>query len=182
MRKIILYIATSLDGKIADKDGGVGWLEEIPNPEKSDYGYAEFYDCIDTTIMGNSTYRQVLEFPVEFPYKYKKNYVITRDTSLTKDNNVIYISENVIDFIRDLKQMPGKDIWCVGGAELNALLLENQLIDELRLFVMPVILGRTVSTLKTLQPSKIKIARIKCFGNLLFSKLIDPKKLKLSGY
>ena len=151
MRKIILYIATSLDGKIADKDGGVGWLDEIPNPEKSNYGYSEFYNSIDTTIMGNSTYQQVLGFGVEFPYKGKKNYAITRNPSLTKDQNVEFISQNVVEFISNLKQKSGKDIWCVGGAGLNTLLLDHGLIDELRIFIMPIVLGEGIPLTRQLK-------------------------------
>jgi len=141
MRKIILYIASSLDGKIADTEGSVDWLHQIPNPEKSDYGYADFIKSIDTTLMGNDTYKQVLGFDVEFPYKGLANYVITRDKSRTKDEHVQYISQNVVDFVKDLKEKPGKDIWCIGGGGLNSVLLENGLLDDILVFVMPVILG-----------------------------------------
>jgi dihydrofolate reductase len=142
MRKIILYIASSLDGKIADQNGGVEWLESIPNPEKSDYGYLEFLNSIDTTIMGNMTYRQVLGFDIGNPYKDKKNYVLTRDKSLARDDYVEYISEDIVGFIRQLKSQPGKDIWCVGGGETNSLLLNHGLLDEIRIFIMPIILGK----------------------------------------
>lgn len=54
MRKIILYIAASLNGKIARPDGSVDWLEAIPNPEQTDHGYAEFYEGIDTTLQVNT--------------------------------------------------------------------------------------------------------------------------------
>ena len=47
MRKLKLYIATSLNGKIAASDGSVDWLESIPKPENSDYGYKKFYDAAD---------------------------------------------------------------------------------------------------------------------------------------
>lgn len=141
MRKIILYIASSLDGKIADLNGNIGWLESIPNPDKLDYGYHAFYDSIDATLMGNKTYRQVLGFDTEYPYKGKNNYVITRNKSLTKDDHVTYVSENAVRFINQLKTQPGKDIWCVGGGQLNAILLDNGLLDEIRVFIMPIILG-----------------------------------------
>jgi len=141
MRKIILYIAISLDGKIADKNGGVEWLDSIPNPDTSDYGYSEFIESIDTTIMGNATYRQVLGFGIGNPYPGKKNYVITRDKSLIKDDYVEYISENIPEFIQQLKTQPGKDIWCVGGGEINGLFFNNHLLDEIRIFIMPIILG-----------------------------------------
>jgi len=144
MRKIILYIASSLDGKIADKNGEVGWLDEIPNPDKSDYGYQEFYDSIDTTLMGNKTWQQVKGFGIGNPYKGKKNYVFTRKKSGTKDNEVEYVNENIIPFIKQLKTQQGKNIWCVGGSEFIAHMLNNNLIDEIRLFLMPVVLGEGI--------------------------------------
>jgi dihydrofolate reductase len=144
MRKIILYIASSLDGKIADKTGEVGWLEEIPNPDKTDYGYKEFYDSIDTTLMGNRTWQQVKGFGIGNPYKGKTNYVITRDNSLTRDEHVQYVHGNVVDFVQKIKRETGKDIWCVGGGELIALLFNNNFIDEIRIFLMPIVLGEGI--------------------------------------
>lgn len=78
MRKIILYIATSVNGYIAKSDGSVDWLESIPNPNKDDYGCPKFYSSIDTTILGYNTYKQIINWDIEFPYKEKTNYVLTR--------------------------------------------------------------------------------------------------------
>ena len=75
MRKLKLYMATSLDGKIAGSKDDVKWLEEIPNPEKTDYGYYDFYRSVDTTIMGNTTYKMIENFEGKFPYPDTKNYV-----------------------------------------------------------------------------------------------------------
>ena len=71
MRKVILYVAISLDGKIAKTDGSVEWLEDLPNPENSDHDYVEFYESIDVTIMGNSTYQQVKESSNKLPLHIK---------------------------------------------------------------------------------------------------------------
>ena len=62
MRKIKLYIAISMNGKIARSDGSVDWLEAIPKPDDSDYGYNEFYDSVGATIQGNNTYKKVLSW------------------------------------------------------------------------------------------------------------------------
>lgn len=150
-RKMILYIACSLDGKIADHTGGVSWLEALPNPDQTDYGYAEFLASVDTTIMGNKTYQQILGFGIDFPYREKINYVITRNKSLVKDEYVQYVSEGIPDFIKELKHKPGKDIWCIGGGELIALLLNQSLLDEVRVFIMPVILGSGVPLVAALK-------------------------------
>lgn len=141
MRKVILYVAISLDGKIAKSDGSVEWLEDLPNPENSDHDYVEFYESIDTTIMGNATYQQVKGFDVPFPYKEKTNYVLTRNTSLTEEEYVKFISEDPVGFVASLKAEKGKDIWLVGGAKMVELFLEHKLVDVLRIFVIPIILG-----------------------------------------
>ena len=72
-KRIILYIAISLDGFIARKDGSVDWLSPYENGSE-DYGYNEFYKKIRTVIMGNTTYKQVLSFG-DFPYKGKDCFV-----------------------------------------------------------------------------------------------------------
>ena len=141
MRKIILYIACSLDGYIADSKGGVAWLDEIPNPDKSDYGYAAFYDSIDTVVMGNKTYQQVLGFGIGNPYDGKKTYVLSRNKPLIQSHHAEFISQSIPEFLAELKEASGNNIWCVGGGEINALLLHYQLIDEIKIFIMPVLLG-----------------------------------------
>lgn len=99
MRKIKLYIAISLNGKIAKADGNVDWLESIPNPEKTDYGYQEFYDTIDTTIQGFSTYDQIMSWGIDFPYKGKKNYVITWNKAHQNTEDVFFNPLNGSTFL-----------------------------------------------------------------------------------
>lgn len=150
MRKIKLYIAISLNGKIAKSDGSVDWLESVPNPEKLDFGYARFYDSIDTTLMGFSTYDQIVKWGIPFPYKDKKNYVITRNTSHQDTKDVAFISENHINFISKLKAETGNDIWLVGGGKVNTMLFNNGLIDEIQVFVMPIILEDGIDLFQSL--------------------------------
>ncbi len=54
-----VFIATSLDGYIADKNGGIEWLHAIPNPENSDMGYGNFTAQIDALVMGRTTFETV---------------------------------------------------------------------------------------------------------------------------
>ena len=77
--KLILYIAMSLDGYIADKNGGVDFLYEPPAPEP-DLGYEEFYASIQAIIFGGTTYRQVKNelSPDQWPYPGMPCYVYTR--------------------------------------------------------------------------------------------------------
>jgi dihydrofolate reductase len=77
LRKVILYIATSLDGFIAKKDGGLDWLETFPHPEKEDYGYVDLLNRIDVTLMGKNTFDFVAKYDGPFPYPNSTNYVFS---------------------------------------------------------------------------------------------------------
>lgn len=155
MKKVQLYIAISLDGKIAKPDGDVKWLENSPNPEKSDFGFGEFISGVDTVIMGNKTYQEILGFDIPFPYTDQKCYVFTRNKNLTEDENVQYVSGDVAGFVKDLRSREGgTNIWLVGGGQINHKLLEAGLVDELLVFVMPIILGEGIPFVTKTLPDK----------------------------
>ena len=143
MKKIKLYIATSIDGYIARIDGDLDWLTEFPNPEKTDYGYKLFYESIDTVIMGGQTYRDILAMDVLWPYKDRKSYVITHNPMNTKEN-VHFITDNVIEEISKLRNETEKDIWLVGGGRLITMLLNQGMVDEMIITTIPVILGNGI--------------------------------------
>lgn len=100
MSKIILYIATSLDGYIAKEDGNVDWLSSFDE----DYGYKEFISTVDTIIIGRKTYQQVLTFG-EWPYQGLKTFVFTHQ-ELKHDKNVEFISGSITKAINK-KYMAG---------------------------------------------------------------------------
>jgi dihydrofolate reductase len=139
--RTILYLAMSLNGKIARSDGSVDWLEQVPNPEGTDYGYEEFFRSIDITVQGNGTYRQLRSWGIPFPYAGKENYVLTRDVKEVDNDDVRFVRQDPVRFLERLKAREGNGIWIVGGAQINALLLAHGLIDEIRLFVMPLVLA-----------------------------------------
>ena len=135
----------SLDGKIAKLNDDVSWLDEIPNPDKNDYGYYDFYGGIDIVIMGNATYRFVQSMDVEYPYKGKKSYVVTRDTSLKDNEDVAFVSgERIIEIVQDCLENSNQNIWLVGGGQVNTLLANKGLIDELIVHVMPIVIGEGI--------------------------------------
>ena len=137
MRKIILFIASSLDGYIAKKDGGVDWL-----PENSPSGYEKFYKSIDTIIMGKTTYDQILTFG-EYPYGDKKSYVFTRSNDQNKDENTQFVN-NVEKLVKDILSNPGMDIWLVGGSQIISTFMNLGFVDEIILSIIPVVLGNGI--------------------------------------
>lgn len=150
MRKIKLYIAMSLNGKITDADGNVGWLENMPNPDQSDYGYHAFYNSVDATIQGYKTYKQIIDWGIPFPYKGKTNYVLTKQTNLEDTEDVQFLNADFNDFLQKIKHQEGKDIWLIGGGQINTLLLNSGLIDELHVFVMPIILDGGINLFESI--------------------------------
>ena len=136
MRKIILYVATSLDGFIARKNGSVEWLTKFSNTEE-DYGYKEFLDSVGTVILGNTTYK---EFGA--PYKNKECFVFSRKNS-GKEKNITYVNDNAKNFIENLPDDERK-IWLVGGANIAKEFLKNNLIDEFIITIIPIVLGEGI--------------------------------------
>ncbi len=143
MKKIILYIAASLDQRIAEPDGGLDWLTGFPNPEKTDYGYKNLLASADTVIMGGKTYRELLSMDVIWHYPNQQTYVVSHHEWSAKEN-ISFITENIIETISELRNKPGKDIWLVGGGELLSMLLAADLVDEMQICYIPVILGRGI--------------------------------------
>lgn len=132
----------SLDNFIARPDGNIDWLTSFPDPDQLDFGYTDFIAGIDTTLMGNKTYQQVIGFDGPFPYADKTNYVFTRSSAYRNDEYAKFITDDVAAFVHALKQQPGKDIWLIGGGQINGILLEHDLIDALWLHVIPVMIGQ----------------------------------------
>ncbi|QJX46903.1 dihydrofolate reductase [Hymenobacter taeanensis] len=139
MRKVVLYIATSLDGYIASPDGSVEWLPTPPPNE--DYGYGNFLATADATLQGRATYEQVLTLG-DWPYPTLTNYVFTRRPPTEPAHpSVHFVTEDPVSFVSQLKQQEGNTIWLIGGSMLAAPLLAAGVVDELMLFIVPQLLG-----------------------------------------
>jgi len=139
MTRFLGYIAMSLDARIADVAGSVDWLEPFNDPA-NDYGFAEFIAGIDVMVMGRKTYDFLADQP-EWPHPGKRVIVMTsRDLSGLPEGVETRYPD--FDALR-AELLAGDDlnVWIVGGGITQRAALEAGMLDELRLFVMPVILG-----------------------------------------
>ncbi len=141
-RNIVLYIATSLDGYIAKDNGAVDWLSGHGDDPNVDNGYDDFYNTIDTVVMGRTTYEQVVNelSPDTWVYEGKKCYVASRKKHAS-DKRAEFISDDVVEFVRDLKEQEGKDIWLIGGGKLIDQFVKHDLIDKYIITIIPTLLG-----------------------------------------
>lgn len=142
MRSVILYIAMSLDGYIADKSGKVDWLCGQGGSNENMDTYSAFIKDVDTVVMGWNTYHQVITelSPGEWVYKDLTSYVITHRT-LCSTENIKFTKEAPSRLIKELKQEKGKAIWICGGGSIIQQLVQEGLIDEYRISIIPTILG-----------------------------------------
>lgn len=143
MRNVILYIAMSLDGYIADENGDVGWLTGDGSDIDADGGsFPRFIETIDTVILGYRTYHQIVTelCPDSWAYPGKKSYVLTH-RSLKSTEEIIFTDEAPEKLIERLKQEDGKDIWICGGAAVINCLYDFGLFDRICISVIPTVLG-----------------------------------------
>ncbi len=149
---VIAYITASLDGFIADRDGGVDWLQ---GAEGHDYGYAEFYAGIDAVLVGSKTYEQVIGFDIDFPYADKPCYVFTSREDLPRAAPTVeFVAEDPATFVARLAEQDGRGLWACGGSRLLTTLWDAGLIDAIDLFVQPIVLGDGIPLLETPHASR----------------------------
>jgi len=149
-RRVILYIAMSVDGYIATDSGSLDWLETVERPGQ-DYGYETLLRQMDTVIMGRKTYEKVLSFGIEFPHKGRICYVIS-GSQKGSDENVTFYGGKLTELITNIKSKPGKNIFIDGGAEVVNSLMQADLIDDYILSVIPIFLGSGIRLFKDGRP------------------------------
>ena len=161
-RKVILYIAMSLDGYIAKPNDDLSFLSMVQQ-EGEDYGYTDFVNTVDTVIMGRKTYDWVMTQVPEFPHNDKATYIITR-TEKPSIGTIHFYSGDLKTLILELKNKQGKNIFVDGGAEIVNELLKENLIDEFIISIIPVLLGEGTKLFNDGRPElKLKLISAKSF-------------------
>lgn len=139
MSKIILYIATSQDGFIADKNGGVDWLPH-PEDDADEVGYGALMNRISSIVMGSRSYQQILGFG-DWAWGDKTTYVFTSQPLITTRSDIFFVHDDVKEF---MDKSPKGDIWLLGGAELVKSFAQERLIDECIITIVPTVLGEGI--------------------------------------
>jgi dihydrofolate reductase len=177
VRKLSLFIATSLDGYIAKPNDDLSFLKLVEK-EGEDYGYAEFTANIDTIILGRRTYDWVLrEIGTSHYDNGERNvYVITRTERQSVGKTKFYTG-NLTELVQQLKSEYGKNIYCDGGAEIVNELLISDLIDEFIVSIVPVLVGNGIRLFKDGRPEQqLELVNTKTFDTGLIQLHYKRKK------
>lgn len=168
MRKIVLFIAMSLDGFIADSRGGVDWLVGQGCDSENIDVYSEFVKDIDTVLMGWNTYHQVTTelSPTEWIYSDFTTYVITHN-EIGSTEQIRFVNENPVDLLKKIKSESGKNIWICGGANLVQQLMRDNLIDQYYISVIPTLLGSGIRLFENMEKEiKLKLLKTQTYNGI----------------
>ena len=135
--KISIYIAMSIDGYIARKDGGLDWLE-YGHIGDEDYGFKKFINGIDALVLGRNTYEVVSSFE-KWPYEGKRVIVLSNTLNEVRKEAELF-SGQLSHLTSMLHSEDIKHVWVDGGITVSKF-LEAGLVDDITISVISVVLG-----------------------------------------
>ena len=171
MRKVILYIAMSLDGYIADRQGNVNWLAGQDDAGEQIDTYGAFINEVDTVVMGWNTYRQITTelSPEEWPYQGLTTYVITHRRQ-PSSADIRFVQEEPCSLVRRLREEQGRAIWICGGSRIIQPLVQEDLLDVYHISVIPTILGAGLPLFAEIsQKIKLKLRSTQVYNGIVES-------------
>jgi dihydrofolate reductase len=162
--KVLAFLAMSIDGFIAGKDGDLAWLDEY-GTDGNDYGYNTFYQGIDKIIMGKKTYDKVMSFGIEYPHQTIHSYILTHQ-ELPSLPHITFYSGLLTDLIQSLQEKSNKHIYCDGGAQVIQQMINEQLLDEITITLVPKIIGDGIRLFNNLSPAvQFQLQHCKSFNS-----------------
>lgn len=173
MNKTTLYIAQSLDGFIADKNHQIEFLNQYASNVEVITMFNKFIDKVNVQIMGSKTYEGILkETDGQWPYETHTTYVFTskphQDTAFVK-----FINADVASFVKDLTTKEDNlNIWIVGGSQIIAPLVKNNLIDEYIITTTEQIIGEGIKLFDNVTNFDLKLLKVKKTKDLVWTYLV----------
>ena len=158
MRKVTFGGASSLDNFIARKDDSYDWIMWCKEAGEI---MREYWKTIDTIVMGRRTYEVAASHGPLPVHKGVQTYVFSRTLKQRGKKGLTFVSEDVVDFVRRLKEEDGRDICIMGGGVLAKPLFEAGLIDEIGLNIHPILLGSGVPLFHEMA-QQIDLELVKC--------------------
>jgi dihydrofolate reductase len=148
MARIRFYVATSLDGFIADRDGSVDWMAPY---DARLYGYDRFLSEVGAVVMGRRTFEMINATGEDWPYAGLSVFVLSSEPLSGLPRGVATSGTGMLSTLQRAREATQKDIWVMGGATALQSALEDGLIDLVEIFLVPVLLGSGLTLLNDLR-------------------------------
>ncbi len=166
-----VFIATSLDGYIADRSGGVDYLNTYPEINTIDTGYNDHMASIDALVMGRISFETVIGFDIPWPYN-KPVYVLSNTLTQVPDkcgDQVTILSGTIPDVLKKIHSDGHTQLYIDGGKVIQDF-LKHDLIDQMIITIIPVLLGGGIPLFSESEVS----TKFECFKTQLFlDKLVQ---------
>lgn len=159
-RRIRYQVAASLDGYIADADGGADWIVMDP-----DIDFGEIFNQFDTFLMGRATFEEMIRRQGIAAMQGMKVVVFSRTLRQKDHPTVTIVAEPSTEYLTALRHEAGKDIWLFGGGLLFRSLLEARMVDTVEIAVIPVLLGGGIPLL----PPSAARTKLKLTGHRVYT-------------
>src|SRR4030095_1758379 len=140
---------------------GVAWLDRYNSD--GDYGYKDFYKNVGVSIMGSTTYEQVLGFKDGWDKKMATYVVTSRKLKTLEGGDIRFYSGNLKKLVEKASKETKKDIWLVGGGKLAQAFFNEKLVDRMMLFIMPDMLGEGIPLFGPGQKVELKLTGSKVY-------------------
>jgi dihydrofolate reductase len=174
MGKVILYLAVSLDGYIADEKGGYDFLQNYSNMESLDF--QGFMNRIGTIVMGRKSYEQARQNNQKWEYEAFQTYVYSRHPPKEEVPHPVQFTDmKPRDLCKKLKAESEKDIWLFGGSEIIDLFIQDQAVDEYWIYYVAEVLSKGIPLFKTPMLDALQVAGVRQFENVVEIRF-TPKK------
>jgi dihydrofolate reductase len=179
--KVTIHMVSSLDGIIAKKDNSVAWFETSSNYEKGVIGETpeEFLKTIDSYVMGSKTYELALELSKNYGWAYgdKPTVVLTNRNLQTDRQNIEFYSGDLTKLVNELLKPKYENVWVVGGSMLTREFIRLKLADEIRVSILPIILGDGLPFFNQVeQEQTLQLKDAKAYKNGMVELLYEVKK------
>lgn len=144
MNKIVYYVAISLDGFIAGPNGDASKFTAKGNGIDK---YLSDLKDFKSTIMGRNTYEFAYQYglqPGQAAYPHMEHYIFSNTIQFENQASNVHIENLDINRIKEIRDAADSDIYLCGGGQFAGWLLENNLIDQLKIKLNPILLGEGI--------------------------------------
>lgn len=165
MPRIVYYVAVSVDGFIAAKDGGIAWLDPFNSPE---LGFEAFLAKVGAVVIGRTTYDQTLTFGTgAWPYQGRRGLIVTaRPISGLPDRVSAITAAELAPTLAKVRAETDRDVWIVGGGKTARACLDAGLVDELELYLIPRLLGDGIPLFERRDAlTRVRLLETRAFSN-----------------